>query len=146
MVKHNIIAINNGSLTPHNIITPGRTDGFAFINDISFIKDSIKFKIKLNEKGNIGGEDFHILIYCIIAFQNPKKNNEESIAITHLSTETTKNKLNDHSEIEIYLSDSQKGISSIYKSCMVYITGIIDSQNPKDIIYTSTFTGSFDIN
>ena len=146
LVKYNIKTIKNCLLTPYNLITPVCKDDFAFVNDISFVNNSLKFKINLDEKVNITVEDFHILIYCIIAFQSPKRNNEKSIVMTHLSIETTKYKLNDYSEVEMSLADSQKGISSRYKSCMVYIAGIIDSQNPKDIVYTSTFSGSFDIN
>lgn len=145
LVKHNIKAIHNGSYTVFNIITPGSGNGFVFFNEISFNKDSIKFKIKLDEEAKIPGVDYPILIFIVIALQEPKSPQEVLISFTHLYIETSQMQVLDHDDLELFLTDSQRSEAQKYKSCVIYLTAIVDSENPREMAYSSSHAESFDI-
>ncbi len=143
LVKHNIKAINNKLLTVNNIITPGLGKGVAYFEDITVNKNLVRFKMKLDENLLTEETTHPIQIFAVLAFQEPKSINDPVFLITHLSEEKSKQVIITNNEIRMELSEPQRKISENFNSCLIYIAAVVDSENPKEIAYSSSYAESF---
>ena len=138
LVKYNIKSTKDGSFTTSNIITPNLSTHFANMKIISFDGITIKFNISLNNNAEVPEINSPLLIYAVIAFQNPKPRNKASISITHISQEITFAEIESTNELQLNLNASQKNLLLKYKTCIIYLTGILDLPVPREAIYSST--------
>ena len=138
IVKYNIKSITNSNLSVYNIITPGSLNSFVDTNNISFDNKTITLSIRLNGKVKTTEINSPILIYAVVAFQNPKPKNKIPILITHISQEISSKEVEETVELKLNLNNNQKSLALKYKSCIIYLTTIIDSPFPKKIIYSPT--------
>ncbi len=143
LLKYNIKSIHEGFLTTSNIITPNLSTSFAGIENISFDGKTIKFKINLNNNAEVPEINSPFLIYAVIAFQNPKPRNKVPISIIHISQEITFAEIESTNELQLNLNASQKKLLLKYKSCIIYLTAILDLPVPKVGIYSATFAQLF---
>ena len=143
LVKYNIKSIHDGSLTTSNIITPNLSTSFAGMKNISFDGIAIKFNISLNNNAEVPEINSPLLIYAVIAFQNPKPRNKVPISITHISQEITFAEIESTNELQLNLNASQKNLLLKYKSCIIYLTAILDLPVPREAIYSSTYAQLF---
>ena len=146
IVKYNIKSIKEGSLTTSNIITPNLSTSFAGMKNISFDSITIKFNISLNNNTEVPEINSPLLIYAVIAFQNPKPRNKVPISITYISQEITFAEIESTNELQLNLNASQKNMLLKYKSCIIYLTAILDLPVPRKAIYPSTYAQLFSLN
>ncbi len=143
LVKYNIKSIHDGLLTTSNIITPNLATHFANTKIISFDGITIKFNISLNNNTKAPKTNSPLLIYAVIAFQNPKPRNKVPISITHISKEITFSEIESANELQLNLTTSQNKLQGKYKSCIIYLTAIRDIHIPKNAIYSSPYSMLF---
>ena len=145
LVKYNIKSIRDSSLTTANIITPSLSTNFADMKIISFDGATIKFNISLNINTKAPKAYSPLIIYAIIAFQNPMPRNKVPISITHISKEITFSEIESANELQLDLNKSQNSLKRKYKSCIIYLTAILDKHVPRKATSSTSYAQDFPI-
>ena len=145
IVKYNIKSIEDCSFTTSNIITPNLSTHFANMKIISFDGVTIKFDISLNNNTKTPITNSPLLVFAVIALQNPKPRNKVPTSITHLSMEITLSEIESADELQLRLTTSQNKLQRKYKSCIIYMAAILDMNVPKKATCSSTYAQSFPI-
>ena len=142
LVKNNLKFIDYNLLTVYNIITPNISE----LNEIKLQPSeiimnsktlSIDFRIKSSKYIPEDG------ILCVVmGFQNPKKNNEEQLVLSHIIEKLSSVVSEAPIKLELQMNDAQKQMKDKYQNCIIYLAVIFNGPNLISDEYSATFAKS----
>ncbi len=143
LVKNNLKFIDYNLLTVYNIITPNISE----LNDIKLQASEIVLNSKaLNLNFKIQASKFipeDGILIAVLAFQNPKRNNEEQLVISHIAKQISSIVSEAPLNLELQMSDIQKQLRDKYQNCIVYLAMIFNGPNLICDEYSATLAKSF---